>query len=397
MWRVGFFFHEMAFGLLSIFLPLYVVSIGGPGSLIYVGLMTSSATLLATPASFFWGYICDKTGKYKFCILISFLTSSALLYFFTFTNDIRWLIILYGAMAVFHMAHEPPKNVLIAELYTRGEWEKSFAVYEWFTEMGWLTGLILGVFISLAGFNSRATFLICSSLNLLAFVLSLFFVSDPPLIIERGLVRIEKSVDFTFKGAIIALKALDGLRVSKSLAEENLAIFCGGLVLFTFAASMLFTPLPIFLAQNLRLATSMVYALYVLNSSASAIGYFFVSRNVAEALDGRKRLQKVVLFRSGLVFLLATFTIIDVQKTVVVASVLALMGFTYAVYHVYALSLSMELIPAGKAGLFDALTGLGSALGAYLGPFIAQAFSFAYVFTFSGAMFLLAYVFFKAS
>jgi hypothetical protein len=160
---------------------------------------------------------------------------------------------------------------------------------------------------------------------------------------------------------------------------------------------MLFTPLPIFLAQNMRLATSMVYALYVLNSSASAIGYFFVSRNVAEALDGRKRLQKVVLFRSGLVFLLATFTIIDVQKTVVVASVLALMGFTYAVYHIHALSLSMELIPAGKAGLFDALTGLGSALGAYLGPFIAQAFSFAYVFTFSGAMFLLAYVFFKAS
>jgi MFS family permease len=89
MWRVGFFFHEMAFGLLSIFLPLYVVIIGGPSSLIYVGLMTSSATLLAIPASFFWGYVCDKTGKYKFYILISFLTSSALLYFFTFTDDIK--------------------------------------------------------------------------------------------------------------------------------------------------------------------------------------------------------------------------------------------------------------------------------------------------------------------
>jgi predicted MFS family arabinose efflux permease len=56
----------------------------------------------------------------------------------------------------------------------------------------------------------------------------------------------------------------------------------------------------------------------------------------------------------------------------------------------------MELIPAGKAGLFDALVGLGSASGAYLGSFIAQALSFICTFILSGITFLLAYIFFKA-
>jgi len=44
MWRLGFFFHEMAFGLLSVFLPLYVIAIGG--SLFDIGLMFFAEMLL---------------------------------------------------------------------------------------------------------------------------------------------------------------------------------------------------------------------------------------------------------------------------------------------------------------------------------------------------------------
>jgi len=74
-----------------------------------------------------------------------------------------------------------------------------------------------------------------------------------------------------------------------------------------------------------------------------------------------------------------------------------LMGFAYALYHVYTLSLSMELIPAGKAGLFDVLVSLGGAGGAFLGPFIAQTFGFVNVFFLSGVTFFLAYAAFRLS
>jgi MFS family permease len=59
MWRLGFFFHEMSFGLLSVFIPLYVVTIGG--SLVHIGIMSAIALFLAIPSSFFWGYACDRT------------------------------------------------------------------------------------------------------------------------------------------------------------------------------------------------------------------------------------------------------------------------------------------------------------------------------------------------
>ena len=394
MWRLGFFFHEMAFGVLSIFLPLYVVSIGG--SLLDIGVMTSTALFLSIPASFFWGYICDRTKRYKRYILTSFLSSSTLLYLFTFANSISLLIILYVTMAIFHVAHEAPKNVLIAELYSREEWEKAFALYEWFTEIGWLVGLILGTLISFVGFNSNTTLLMCSGLNFLAFVLSIFLVVDPLLVFERGLVGIEKSVDFTYKGVTIASKILDGFSTRESLTTENIYAFCGGLILFSLATSTLFTPLPIFFSGTLHLATGMVFAVYVLNSSAGVVGYFLASKKL-EPIEEKARLRKIVLFRSILAFMLAAFTIIGVQTAILAALVLAFMGFAYALYHVYTLSLSMELIPAGKAGLFDVLVSLGGAGGAFLGPFAAQTLGFIPVFFLSGVTFFLAYAAFRLS
>jgi hypothetical protein len=78
-----------------------------------------------------------------------------------------------------------------------------------------------------------------------------------------------------------------------------------------------------------------------------------------------------------------------------VTGILILMGFAYAMFLVYTLSLSMELIPARKAGLFNVLMGLGSAIGAFVGPFIAQTFNFLSVFATSLAIFVAAYVAFR--
>ncbi|MEM3668706.1 MAG: MFS transporter, partial [Candidatus Bathyarchaeia archaeon] len=272
MWRLGFFFHEMAFGLLSIFLPLYIVSIGG--SLVQFGIMSATALVLTIPASFFWGYLCDKTRHYKRYILISFLSSTIILFFFTLTTTIGFLIMLCAVMSIFHVAHETPKNVLIAEFYTREEWEKSFALYEGFTETGWLIGLLLGFLTSTYGVAPAFTLLLCSGLNLVAFIISLLLVTDPLLIFERSLVNIEKAVGFAHKGVMVATKILDGLPLNGRLKRENQYAFFAGLVLFSLATSMLFTPLPVFFSRDLAFSAGVVFVIYALNSAASVTGYF---------------------------------------------------------------------------------------------------------------------------
>jgi MFS family permease len=382
----------MAFGLLSVFLPLYVIAMGG--SLVDIGIMSAAALFLVIPASFFWGYICDKTRRYKRYILISFLASTVFLYLFTLTTSVGLLIILYAVMSILHIAHEPPKNVLIAELYSREEWDKTFARYEGFTEVGWLIGLLLGFLMSTYELGATSTLLLCSGLNLVAFIISAILIADPLLVFERRLVSIERTIDFTFKGVVIASKLLDGLSLNERLKKENLRAFCSGLILFSIAASILFTPLPIFFSQELMLPASVVFAMYVLNSGGGVVGYFLASRRSTQTTE-KSHIGQTVIFRSMLAFLLVAVTQKLTYGVVLAAIILILMGLAYAFFLVYTLSLSMELIPPGKAGMFNVLLGIGGASGSFIGPFLAQTLDFMYVFLTAGIIFFLAYIAFE--
>ncbi len=398
MWRLGFFFHEMAFGLLSVFIPLYVVTPAIGGSLVDIGIMTSLALFLSIPASFFWGYICDKTRRYKLYILLSFISAAIILYLFTFATNVVVFIILYVAMSMLHVAHESPKNVLIAEHYTREEWEKSYSSYEGLTEIGWFLGLILGMFafISALSFSQTAiyTLFLCSGLNLVAFALTIFLVADPLMIFERRLVGIEKKLDYTFRGVETSSKLLDGLTVDKKFREDSFFAFGFGLVLFSLASSLFFTPLPIFFARQLALPPSMVFVVYMLNSGGAIIGYFFIGRRAAY-INAKKQMRRIVLFRSFLIFLLFAVVQAAFSTTLLTGVILVLLGFAYASFYILMLSLSMELIPAGKNGLFDVLVGLGAASGSFLGPFLAEMLGFPPLFLIVGAIFFLAFAVLK--
>jgi len=116
MWRLGFFFHDMAFGLLTVFIPLYVTVFLG-GSLLALGIMTSIAIFCSIPASYLWGYLCDKTRHYKAFILLSFSSTAVILFVMTlsFAQNLLIFVVLYIIMQMLHVAHESPKNVLITE------------------------------------------------------------------------------------------------------------------------------------------------------------------------------------------------------------------------------------------------------------------------------------------
>ena len=397
MWRLGFFFHEMGYGLLSIFLPLYVIAIGG--SLFEIGVMTSVALLLSIPTSFLWGYLCDRGKRYKRYILLSFLASTVLLPLFTFTSSVLLLILLYSVMSMLHVAHEAPKNVLIAELYSRQDWEKSFAFYEGFTEVGWLIGLLLGFVLSTLMLGSATTLFLCAGLNLVAFLLSLVLVRDPAMVFERGLVSIEKSVDFASRGIFIASSMIDGVSVTTTkLKRDNVKAFCGGLILFSLATSILFTPMPIFVSNIVKTAAlpaGLVFAVFVLNSGGGVLGYALARKRSEQSMT-KSSTSRLVFLRGIFAFLLILAAQLSALASVGLATaVLIVFGFLNALFLVNTLSLSMEVIPAGKSGLFNVLIGVGGAGGSFLGPLIAQSFGFLTVFIMAGVVFLLAYVAFK--
>ena len=401
MWRLGFFFHEIAFGLLSVFIPLYIVAfkdaslLGGP--LIALGVMTSVAIFCTIPASFLWGYLCDATRHYKAFILLSFLSSAVLLFVMAlpFAQNILLFVTLYVVMQVLHVSHEAPKNVLIAEHYSRDEWEKSYGFYEGLTEIGFIAGLAIGLFafaLSLT-FESMIpyTLYLCSGLSVIAFVLSLLLVADPLMIFERRLVGIERKIDFTYRGLEASSRLMDGMEWDGSLKQDNFLGFASAIVMFSLATSLFFTPLPIFLNQGLGLPTSMVYVAYMLNSLGATIGYFWISGR-ARSMDIRKQMPRFVFLRSLLIFLLIGVIQFAISPTLMTVILLVFLGFAYAMYYIMMISISMELIPQGKSGLFDGLAGLGAAAGSFLGPFLAGNFNYLPTFLVAAVVFLFAFL-----
>jgi len=401
MWRLGFFFHDMAFGLLTVFIPLYVIVfkntsiLGGP--LLALGVMTSIAIFCSIPASFLWGYLCDATRHYKVFILLSFASIAIILFLMTlpFAQNLIFFVALYVAMQMLHVAHESPKNVLVTEHYSRNNWERAFGFYEGITEIGTIIGLAMGIFMfaSTLSFSvlSTYTLYLCSGLSVVALILAVLLVADPLMIFERRLVGIERKMDYANRGFEGSSRLMDGLRWDGSLKEDSFAGFVAAIVLFALATSLFFTPLPIFLRQGLGLSTSWVYVAYILNSVGGTTGYFLIGRR-AQSMDIRKQMPRFVLSRSIIIFILVGVILLHFSPKIMTGVLLIFIGFAYAMYYIMMLSLSMEVIPQGKAGLFDGMVGLGSAMGAFLGPFLAFHLNYVPMFVITAVIFLVAFL-----
>ncbi|PVX24117.1 MAG: hypothetical protein CW691_08495 [Candidatus Bathyarchaeum sp.] len=392
---IGFIFHKISFGLLSVLLPLYITQVISGGNLSVWGLIASAATFIAIPFSFMWGYLCDATRRYRFFILLSFSAVTLLLYMFSLTVDLLLLGFVYVFIVVFRVAYEPSKNVLIAENYSHRDWKRGFAVYAALTEIGWVTGLFLGFLLTLLGYSSATLLTICIVLSFASFILSAIFVSDPALTFERGLVTIERSFSLVQRG----VELLAGLNFDRydsgELNRENVYALCFGLMLFSLATSMFFTPLPIFFAQSLSLSTSTIFALFLINSLGCLIGYVSMKRN-HHNVNETSTTTRVSVLRGVLVFALLFVGYLSFTWAILLSvTVLVISGFIYALYSVSVLSLSMEVIPRGKAGVFTALLGAGSGIGCLTGPIIAENFGFSYMFIASATCFFFSFIAFK--
>ncbi len=391
----------MAFGLLTVFIPLYVVVfqntsiLGGP--LLALGVMTSLAIFCSIPASFLWGYLCDKTRHYKAFILLSFASITVILFLMAlpFAQNLIVFVVLYVVMQMLHVAHESPKNVLVTEHYSRNDWESSFGLYEGVTEIGFIIGLIAGMvlFASALSFSALSTysFFLCCGLSAVAFVFAVAFIADPLMIFERRLVGIERKLDFTNRGFEGSSRLMDGLKWDGSLKEDSFLGLVLGIVLFSFATSLFFTPLPIYLKDLFGGQQQYVYLAYILNSVGATIGYFLIRRR-ARTMDIKKQMPRFVILRSLLIFALVGIVEFALFPKILVGLLLVFIGFAYAMYYILMLSLSMEVIPEGKAGFFDGLVGLGAGLGAFLGPFLANSLSFVILFAITAVIFLLAFI-----
>jgi MFS family permease len=187
---------------------------------------------------------------------------------------------------------------------------------------------------------------------------------------------------------------MDGLRWTGSIKQESFSGFAFAIVVFSLASSLFFTPLPIYLKEIFHGQTSMVYVAYILNSVGATVGYFLISKR-ARSMNIRKQIPRFVLFRGLLILLLIGIIQLAFSPTFLTVLFLVFIGFAYAIYYILMISLSMELIPEGKTGLFDGLVGVGAAVGSFLGPFLAENLSYMPTFLIAAVAFLFTFLLLK--
>jgi hypothetical protein len=100
----------------------------------------------------------------------------------------------------------------------------------------------------------------------------------------------------------------------------------------------------------------------------------------------------MILLRGVLVFLIVGVVCLSFYPLALTGVMLVGLGFAFAVYSILMLCNSMALVPQGKAGIIDVLTGLGVAAGSFLGPFLAQIIGYLPAFLIAGLFFFVAFV-----
>ena len=209
------------------------------------------------------------------------------------------------------------------------------------------------------------------------------------IIFERRLVGIERKLDFAYRGI-----ESYSLRWKGSLKQENFRGFALAIVVFTLASSIFFTPLPIYLKEIFNGQESMVYVAYILNSIGGTAGYLLIS-NKARSMNLRTQMPRFVLLRSLLIFALVGVIEFAFFPTLTTGLLLVFLGLVFGIYYIMMISLSMELMPQGKSGLFDGLVGLGTGIGAFLGPYLSAHINYIPTLVVAASTFFLAFLILK--
>jgi len=379
-WFAGFVLHYMVTTMLSVIAPIHLLQ-RLEGTILDAGVAVA-ATLLA-PVPFFpiWGFLCDRARSYRPFVLFSFSSTAILIYLLFIANSVSVFILLYTLVGILRAASEPPKNVLLSELYPTENWEGAYGFSELWTKLGQLAGILLA--LAASGLGSLLL-LFCASVELVAFLLSFALVRDPFLVIQRKITRIGRTID-ALCGLIISYRYRPRERILKVSASALYA----SLFLFFLSAGAL-ALVPVFVLTMTGSESAVFIA-----SFFSVLGATFGSALAKRAVGASGLLRKAALLRGLLALPLATLASPPTFNLALVVIALLFLGFTYELFFIPSISLYMELAPEGRAGVYGTLSGLGLALGSLTSAYFVQEFNFQAVFLAMGAGFFITYLILK--
>lgn len=388
-WFLGYFFSNLAGGLISPLIPLFIIVYLGLG-VFYVGLTTSIVSLASIPALIVWGNLSDSINKRKIFILIGFVGSFFALIPISIARDLSIYMLLQVSFQILAMAAVPVSTVIIIENVEKSKWPTIMSKFNLVASLGTLIGLIAGtVLITLyTGSNSILIeiYEIASLVYLVAAITSYFIIPEPDKPYKNNMlhtlhhVRIIERIRF-FPSSVIHFAGLSrGVRGSSLKREVRIYLMCTFFLMTAF--QLYFVPFPVFIIKSLGGNSSSIFIMYMLNSLFGTIAYRFtgpiISKfGVRNVLAGTM-LTRAILF-SGmaavpfLIFMNLPFMLLSLAFYGVMGGLWGFIGISEVAY----ISRITENTTRGKAmGYYNSLNGLGQITGGLVSGTVCALFGY---------------------
>ncbi|MCX8176646.1 MAG: hypothetical protein N3E48_05415, partial [Candidatus Bathyarchaeota archaeon] len=229
------------------------------------------------------------------------------------------------------------------------------------------------------------------------FILSLLLVQDPAWMVERKFVRLERVVGFIHRASFIIgwEDRLKSQFIRRFVGvESSPTLFCLGVLMFSFATQMTFTPLPVFFL-GVGVPSTLIFFIFLFNSLGSLLGYIFCEGWI-ENNGERRAVQVSSFFRAFLFPLILVCAYLPYTASLTLGILtLALIGVFWSMFTISTNVLCMEIIPEGRVGFYTGVIELGSAAGMLVGGFVSMFLGFNLLFMLSGILFMLSFTIFR--
>lgn len=369
-----------------------------------MGLVLAAGSLANVAGAILWGHLADKSRHRSAILVASFLGCAIALVFAGAASEVSTYLLWIGAWNFFVAASPPISNVLVMERARSGDWAEAISRFNLVGNYGWILGLLTGA----AGFASLE--ILGAHPSALFYVAAAFFVLSAVVlrltVPERGFraslrdyfqhMLFEKRMP-EHSGStgrltqwLPSTRALRALRDHSRNFSGTLGTYYFATLLFFIGFTSFYTAFPIFLRDDVHLVAGSIFLVYAASSVAST----FMYRRSGAIIErgGVVKMQLIALAYRGAMFpvmiLVPTFS--GGISFLIVALLNASLGLAWALINVTMTLAVPAMAPSqykGEAiGLLNAVIGVATVVGSYLGGATASEFGYAATFVLAGLL-----------
>ncbi len=381
---------------LSIIIPIYILDLGG--TVFDVGVAFALYSLISIPASILWGKVTDDSGMTKELILLSLLGTFPIIAIMYLLDHVATLQITYALFAFVATAASPAINIMLMGEKRDPSLPKYFSRYSIWAIGGTLLAFLPGYFVTSAYIKMYLVLLLL--LNLSALVLALTLIRDRHVrttSTTRGLV----SLFFApFNMLTHVPNVLTTISLTKRIHEtidgtglNGTAALLVSVALFSLGMNLFNTSYIPFL-RAFGLSYSNIFSINIFNAVGQVSVYAIVLL-LARRIDLHRYYHASVFLRCAC-YLLVMLPLFFLTGAFFYVNILAYVigGFAYALWNVTASVMIYDHI-RGKnkgyyVGLWVAIIGASTVLGAFGSGVISAQLGYMYTFVLAIAVTLLS-------